>query len=792
MSPNPLRRAALVGLFVAAACVPATRAQNDVMMQAFYWDVPVNATTLNGTWWDNLAGKALAWSQAGITGIWVPPPSKGNFGIYDMGYGIYDHYDLGNYNQKGTTETRFGSRSELVNMMTQMRTRGIEVYADIVLNHIYTNDAQAQANPAVKTYFANEAFVGGQQRTPYPTNEVLWRIPNAAPGDYYIKIKGYALNWSAAQAERAYDLYINWTGAANNTTVYWESEPNNGGGQFNTFPGSGRHIWAHIGSSSDVDEYKVTVTTAANLDIRLESRREVNGVLDWASQENGYRVFEVWHNGTNLAATTLQARTNTSATFPNHTGTGEANFTWTYTDFHPVDQYDFLGNSGFEDSIEPNWKLFGQDFNTFSTTVQNRQIAWGQWLANTIKFDGYRLDFVRGFQEEYVAKWVNNMPRKTGGAQRFVVGEYFTGYKYRLKSWVNNVYNNYTHNGYRADVDAFDFPLKNDLTSMANGNGSSYDMRWLNHAGMVRDNTGNSLPGTSVVTFVDNHDTGKEHDKWVSKDWRMAYGYILFAEGRPCLFYPHYYAVQQVDQGNSAYTTTAPSALQTDIKKLMHVRKNYLGGAMTVLSQLGNPYPSGDAYNVYVARRQGNGTKTGGILVINNHDTQTKGLWVDTTPSGVSGYANWSSKTLINALDGTSTTAVQADGRVYVSAPARGIALYVPQTEFTAFTVPAGDLVPEAPERLGPPAPSAFALRPVYPNPFAGRTTVSFDLPEAGPVAVRVFDALGREVAVLSDEVMPAGTHTLDWDAADLPRGVYTFTVRWNGQQRTGRAVLLP
>jgi len=63
--------------------------------------------------------------------------------------------------------------------------------------------------------------------------------------------------------------------------------------------------------------------------------------------------------------------------------------------------------------------------------------------------------------------------------------------------------------GYGADVDGFDFPLKNSLKDLCNGNGSGYNMAWLNHAGLVRNNSGNSLPGNSVVTFVDNHDTGK-------------------------------------------------------------------------------------------------------------------------------------------------------------------------------------------------------------------------------------------------------------------------------------------
>jgi len=61
--------------------------QNDVMMQAFYWNLPVDTTNKNGTWWDTLSAKASALSTAGFTGLWVPPPSKGNWGISDMGYG---------------------------------------------------------------------------------------------------------------------------------------------------------------------------------------------------------------------------------------------------------------------------------------------------------------------------------------------------------------------------------------------------------------------------------------------------------------------------------------------------------------------------------------------------------------------------------------------------------------------------------------------------------------------------------------------------------------------------------
>ena len=140
------------------------------------------------------------------------------------------------------------------------------------------------------------------------------------------------------------------------------------------------------------------------------------------------------------------------------------------------------------------------------------------------------------------------MPRKNG-KQRFAVGEYW-GSPSRIEGWVKALADQ------GADADAFDFPLKSTLTNMANGNGG-WNMRWLNHAGMVRNDEGHRLAGTSVVTFVENHDTGKEHDKWVRKDWGMAYAYLLFAEGRPCLFYPHFYGIEQVDAHDNQHKVTA-------------------------------------------------------------------------------------------------------------------------------------------------------------------------------------------------------------------------------------------
>jgi Alpha amylase, catalytic domain. len=120
---------------------------DDVMMQAFYWDVPVDDQAKNGTWWDHLSSLVPELKAAGISSLWTPIPAKGNWGIYDSGYGIYDHYDLGNYEQKGTVETRYGSRAELEQMIGVMHKAGIKVYSDVVLNHLYGGDENFEANP---------------------------------------------------------------------------------------------------------------------------------------------------------------------------------------------------------------------------------------------------------------------------------------------------------------------------------------------------------------------------------------------------------------------------------------------------------------------------------------------------------------------------------------------------------------------------------------------------------------------------------------------------------------------
>ncbi len=86
--------------------------------------------------------------------------------------------------------------------------------------------------------------------------------------------------------------------------------------------------------------------------------------------------------------------------------------------------------------------------------------------------------------------------------------------------------------------------------------------------------------------------------------------------------------------------------------------------------------------------------------------------------------------------------------------------------------------------------PATFELRGNYPNPFNPTTTIEFDLPEAVNVQLTVFDALGRRVKTLVDGSLEAGTHSVRFDASQLPSGLYLYRIQ-AGQHHQVRSMML-
>ena len=73
--------------------------------------------------------------------------------------------------------------------------------------------------------------------------------------------------------------------------------------------------------------------------------------------------------------------------------------------------------------------------------------------------------------------------------------------------------------------------------------------------------------------------------------------------------------------------------------------------------------------------------------------------------------------------------------------------------------------------------PKQFSLNQNYPNPFNPTTSISFSVPIKSKVEISVYDIMGNEVAILLNDVVPAGIQSVPWDAKDQPSGIYFIRI---------------
>jgi alpha-amylase len=100
------------------------------MFQYFEWNCPAD-----GSLWRQLAERAQEIKNLGTTAVWMPPAYKSMDGDHDTGYAPYDLYDLGEFDQKGSVRTKYGTKDEFITAVKAVKDAGMVAYADIVLNH---------------------------------------------------------------------------------------------------------------------------------------------------------------------------------------------------------------------------------------------------------------------------------------------------------------------------------------------------------------------------------------------------------------------------------------------------------------------------------------------------------------------------------------------------------------------------------------------------------------------------------------------------------------------------------
>ena len=129
-------RGVLIAVFAAAllAC-GAGHAPAGVLLQGYFHNVPTPSPGHPvDFWWDHISKQAKALRQAGFTAVLLPSPLKANNGTNTDGFDVFDDYDLGSKNQKGTIPTRFGTREKLERCVAILRANGIDVYVELVEN----------------------------------------------------------------------------------------------------------------------------------------------------------------------------------------------------------------------------------------------------------------------------------------------------------------------------------------------------------------------------------------------------------------------------------------------------------------------------------------------------------------------------------------------------------------------------------------------------------------------------------------------------------------------------------
>ncbi|MFZ4598591.1 MAG: alpha-amylase, partial [Terrimicrobiaceae bacterium] len=100
-SPHRLRPV-LAGLLL--LCIGGDQVRGEAMLQYF------------NTSWAEITRKMPELAEAGYSSLWLPPPTKGSGGL-SVGYDLWDPFDLGGVDQRGSVRTRYGTEAELLHLM---------------------------------------------------------------------------------------------------------------------------------------------------------------------------------------------------------------------------------------------------------------------------------------------------------------------------------------------------------------------------------------------------------------------------------------------------------------------------------------------------------------------------------------------------------------------------------------------------------------------------------------------------------------------------------------------------
>ena len=208
--------------------------------------------------WREITARMPELAEAGYDALWVPPPTKGSGGL-SVGYDLFDRFDLGGKDQRGTVRTRYGTEADLQLMLETAHRFGIRVYFDNIVNHNSFDVPGYNAATPIDVYpgFVPEDFhlritEDGFYRKWDNTRDWndAWQVQNLGLADL-IDIAQESPNTNHGRNEGDDIPKISFVRHPNNPEYYLDTDlpitVTNSGGTFQTFTFANKEAWQDIG-----------------------------------------------------------------------------------------------------------------------------------------------------------------------------------------------------------------------------------------------------------------------------------------------------------------------------------------------------------------------------------------------------------------------------------------------------------------------------------------------------------------------------------------------------------------
>jgi len=395
----------------------------------------------------------------------------------------------------------------------------------------------------------------------------------------------------------------------------------------------------------DVGEYYQAGGTFTKSTRTLYGLRSELAWLIGALQSNGVVVLE------DIVLNHMVGGANGGYTYTNYpTHTNAPQFYKTALDFHP-------STNGQNDTMFPYHNDYGFSYPPYESysvdvdhLVPNMRLGlknWGNWLSETIGFQGWRLDFTEGVEPWYVWEWLHYRGPRSGFA--FMESWELSNGR-EMQEWLDLT-------GRKAAI--YDSHLRELLKHMCE-DGDTFDMRDLIAPSLL------GLEPAYTVVYLDNQDSfrtyetnalGQATKPGIMANKPMGYSYAFHSQGLPMVFWSEYFA--------HAYLTTNAqpvpnSNIQGEINRMIRIRQVAVGGSLTVLHA--------DA-DMYAQERGGGNGKYKSMLVINDaSSTRTNTI-----------QTSWYSTQLFDlvATNGApNTVTTEPAGDVIITMPAESCRIY--------------------------------------------------------------------------------------------------------------------